>query len=458
MTTTEGSRVTRREWLQVGMLGIGGLTLGDVLAARAASARDHVDTAVILLYLIGGPSHLETYDLKPDAPVEYRSIFKPIATNVPGIDVCELFPLQARLADKFSLVRSLNHDVDIHNDGSITVLTGKRPTVLDPSSTSVSEHPDFGMVASRALGPHPRAVPRYVSIPGPLHMTRPGYLGVEHKPFTTSDPSANNFSPPHLRLTSGLDLRRLDERQALRLKFDRLRRDVDLAGSMAGLDKFHAQAMQMLSNPNIADAFDIARETPALRDRYGRNVWGQGCLLARRVAEAGTAVVSVVLNTPHVGPDFTNWDDHPDNAMRPGHFGRYMQTRLPYLDQAVSALIEDIYRRELDRRIMVVVMGEFGRTPRISYRTATGSTGRNHWPQAYTALVSGGGMRTGQVIGATGGKGEYPIQRPLAPQDMLATIYHHLGVDYRRSLIDFAGRPVPILSDGSPIPELVASG
>lgn len=454
MTALQSNKCSRRDWLQVGMLGLGGLSLADVLAARAASAPAPADRAVILLYLLGGPSHLETYDLKPDAPIEYRSIFKPIATNVPGIEICELFPLQAKLADKLALVRSLHHDVDIHNDGSITVLTGKRPSVLDPSSTSLSEHPDFGMVASRTLGLHPRAVPRYVGIPGPFQMTRPAYLGREHMAFATTDPAVENYAPPHLRLVGGLDLRRLDQRLAIRAQFDRLRRDIDTDGQMAGLDKFHAQALHILGNPEVAEAFDIGRESRELRDRYGRNRWGQGCLLARRVAEAGTAVVSVVLNTPESGPEFTNWDDHPDNAMRPGHFGMYMEKRLPYLDQAVSALIEDIHRRELDRRIMVVMMGEFGRTPRISHRTVTGSTGRDHWPQAYTALISGGGLRMGQVVGATSAKGEHPIRNSHTPQDILATIYRHLGIDYRGSLVDFTGRPVPILSDGAPIAEL----
>ena len=463
MAATPVDRVSRRELLRVGMLGMGGLSLSAVLAARAAAetaggsakGKSRTDTSVILLYLLGGPSHLETYDPKPDAPIEYRSLFRPIATNVPGMDICELFPLQARLADKFSLVRSLNHDVDIHNDGSITVLTGKKPSVLDPTSQGLSEHPDFGMIASRMRGPHPQAMPQYVCVPTPLHMTRPVYLGVEHKGFTTTDPGVPNYTPPYLRLTGGLNLRRLDDRQALRQQLDKLRRDVDQSGTMHGIDKFDAQALRMLTNPGIAEAFDINREEAELRDRYGRNRWGQGCLLARRAAEAGAAVVSVMFNTPEDGPKFTNWDDHPDNAMRQGHFGDFMRTRLPYMDQALSALIEDIWRRDLQERVMVVVMGEFGRTPRISYRTVTGSTGRNHWPQAYSALVSGGGLRMGQVVGATNDKGEYPTQRPVGPQDLLATIYHHLGIDHRGSLVDFTGRPVPLLSDGEPIRELI---
>lgn len=446
---------SRREWLRAGALGIGGLALGELLAARAAAGQGSQDTAVILLYLLGGPSHLETYDLKPDAPSEYRSLFAPIATNVPGIELCELFPRQARLADKFALVRSLHHDVDIHNDGSITVLTGKRPTVLDPSSQSLSQHPDFGHVAARALGPHPRAMPRYVAIPGPLQMTRPVYLGTECQPLATTDPSVPNYAPPNLRLTGGLNLERLDRRNELRGQLDRMRADLDLAGSMGGLDKFHAEALTMLTNPSIEAAFDLRREDPALRDRYGRHLWGQGCLLARRLAEAGASVVTVTLNTPRVGPEFTNWDDHPDNAMRPGHFGQYMRTRLPYLDECVSALIEDVYRRGLDQRIMIVAMGEFGRTPLISHRTVTGSTGRNHWPQAYSALVSGGRLRMGQVVGATSAKGEYPTERPLRPQDLLATIYRHLGIDYHRTFVDFTGRPIAILPEGEPIRELL---
>lgn len=442
----------RREFLRAGALACGGLGLAPLLGAQAA-ASTRPDTSVILLYLHGGPSQLETYDLKPDAPIEYRSVFTPIPTCVPGMEICELFPLQAKLADKFSLIRSLHHDVGIHSDGGIVVLTGKRPTVLDPTSTSKSEHPDFGSVTSRLRGIDERGVAPYVAVPRSLYMTRPAYLGLHHAAFTVGDPSAAEFRPPGLTLTQPARAAAWDDRHALLAGLDRLKRTFDTDQRLAANDAFREQAVRMLTSDSTTRAFDLSREDDRLRDRYGRHTWGQGCLLARRLAEAGVSVISLYIDTPRSGPEFTNWDDHIGNAGRPGHFAGYMKTRLPYLDQCLSALIEDIFDRGLDRQILVVVMGEFGRTPRLS-QNATG-VGRDHWPQAYTALVSGGGLRMGQVVGATNSKAEYPTGRPCTPQDLLATIYRHLGIDTTRAFVDFSGRPVPILASGAPIPELV---
>jgi uncharacterized protein (DUF1501 family) len=443
----------RREFLRAGALALGGVTLRDVLAARAASDSAGADTSVILLYLHGGPSQLETYDLKPEAPSTYRSVFSAIPTNVPGMELCELFPRQARIADKFSLVRSLHHDVGIHSDGGIVVLTGKRPTQLDPTSQSKSEHPDFGMIASRVRGFGTRMMPPYVTLPRKPYMTQPAYLGLHHGPFEVDDPSQPEFRPPHLQLSADLQVRGLDDRRRLLAQLDRLRGSLDLRGNLQGTDQFRDLALQMLTRPEVATAFDLQREDPALRDHYGRNLWGQGCLLARRLAEAGTPVVNLYIDTPVNGPDFTNWDDHIGNAGRPGHFAGYLRTRLPYLDQALAALIEDVFARGLDRRILVVVMGEFGRTPRIVQNNV--GTGRDHWPDAYSALVSGGGLRMGQVVGATNSKAEYPTENPLTPNDLLATIYRHLGIDIEITLPDFAGRPIPILNSGSPIRGLI---
>lgn len=443
----------RREFLQAGTLALGGLTLPDVLAGRAAAGNAHLETSVIMLYLHGGPSQLETYDLKPEAPREYRSLFQPIPTKVPGMEICELFPLQAQLADKYSLVRSLHHDIGIHSDGGIIVLTGKRPSKLDPTSRSKSEHPDFGSVASKVRGHNRRAIPPYVAIPSRPYMTLPAYLGLSHSPFEAGDPSAAGYAPPHLKLAAGLKSDGLASRRDLLRQFDRFKAGMDQRGSLVALDEFQDVAFRMLTSPEMADAFDLSREADPLRDRYGRNLWGQGCLMARRLAEAGTAVINLFIDTPKSGPEFTNWDDHIGNAGRPGHFAGYMRTRLPYLDQALSALIEDIYARQLDRRILVVVVGEFGRTPRIS-QNATGA-GRDHWPDAYTALFSGGGLRMGQVVGATNSKAEYPTASPYTPFDMLATIYRHLGIDRQTAFPDFAGRPLPILNEGEPIRELL---
>lgn len=445
--------LSRRCFLQLGGLGLTGLSLTDVLAARVATANAGLQTSVILLYLHGGASQLETYDLKPSAPSSYRSVFEPIATNVPGLDICELFPLQAKIADKFSLVRSIHHDVGIHSDGGILVLTGKRPSRLDPTSQSKSEHPDFGSVVSRVRGMGESAIPPYIAIPAKPYMTRPTYLGLHHGAFEQSDPSLPSYSGPQIRVAGGERASALADRRNLLARLDRFHSHLDLSGQVQGMRDFHDLAFQMLTSPETARAFDLNQEPDQLRDRYGRHLWGQGCLLARRLAEAGSSVISLYIDAPKVGPDFTNWDDHIGNAGRPGHFGGYMRTRLPYLDQALSALIEDIFAKDLDRRVLVAVMGEFGRTPRIS-ANSTG-VGRDHWPDAATVLLSGGGLRMGQVVGATNSKAEFPTERPYTPQDILATIYRHLGIDTQRAFTDFAGRPIAILDSGQPIPELV---
>ncbi len=443
----------RREFLQVGALALGRATLPQIFADRAAAGVATRDTSVILLYLHGGPSQLETYDLKPDAPIEYRSVFKPIPTNVPGMDICEHLPLQAQLGDKIAIVRSLHHEMSSHSDGGIEVLTGKTPLIPDPASQSKSDHPDIGSVLSKVRGMSSHAIPPYMAIPRAMYMTRPTYLGLQHAALDCGDPSAEKFRPPIGQLNAGIDGNRLGDRRSLLRQLDDFRAGVDLHGNIEATDEFTQLAFQVLTSPHTAAAFDLTAESDVLRNQYGRNVWGQSCLLARRLCEAGTAVVSLYVNTPKSGPDFTNWDDHIQNAGRPGHFGDFMRTRLRYFDQALATLIEDIYARDLDRRIMVVVTGEFGRTPRLSHNAH--GVGRNHWPQAYSVLFSGGGLKTGQVVGATNSKAEFPVERPYSPQDVLATIYHHLGVNYHQGLIDHAGRPVPILSSGAPIPELV---
>lgn len=444
---------SRRDLLRVGALALGGLGLEELLAAREAAGAAGADTSVILLYLHGGPSQLETYDLKPDAPSDYRSLFAPTKTSVPGMEICELFPLQAKQAHRFSLVRSLHHTVDIHSDGGILVLTGKRPTVLDPTSQSKSEHPDLGSVASAVRGRGSQPLPQYVAIPTPPYMTRPTYLGLEHAAFSAQDPSRPDYRPEQLSLAVGKNLPLLERRRELLARVDRFRRETAGDALLETSDRYRKLAFELLTSTEVAAAFDLGQEPEKLRDRYGRHLWGQGCLLARRLAEAGAAVVSLFIDTPKSGPEFTNWDDHIMNAGRPGHFAGFMKTRLPYLDQALASLIEDLFDRGLDERVMVVVMGEFGRTPRLS--TNANGTGRDHWPHAYTALVSGGGLHMGQVVGATDDKAEHPASRPYTPQDLLATVYRHLRIDPQRTLEDHTGRPVSILSEGEPIRELL---
>jgi Protein of unknown function (DUF1501) len=442
---------TRRHFLRVGALALGGLGLNHLLAAADQSKVS--DTSVILFWMWGGPSQLETYDMKPDAPLEYRGPFRPIQTDVPGMEICELFPLQAKQAHRFSLVRSLHHTMSSHNDGSIEVLTGKTPTMADPTSTATSAHPDFGMITSKARGARGDGLPNYIGIPQQPFMTRPTYLGIGYKGFDAGNPSAEKYAPPSLALAGGLKMDQFFDRRQLLSGFDRLRHDLDKGGSLAGTDQLRSSALAMLTNPKIAHAFAIDQEPDATRERYGRHLWGQCCLLARRLAEAGSAVITIDALAPELGkPIYFSWDDHA-NAQPGWDLAEGMRWRAPFLDQALSALIDDIYERGLDRKILVVAMGEFGRTPRLS--TNAGRLGRDHWPDAMTALVSGGGLQMGQVVGATNSRAEYPREHPLSPQDMLATIYRHLGVDFKRELIDLTGRPIRILSAGEPIRELI---
>jgi len=443
--------IRRREFLRVGTLALGGLSLSELLAARAAAGRPQANTSVILFWMWGGPSQFETYDPKPNAPTEIRGPFRPISTAVPGLDLCELFPRQAMLGDKIALIRSLHHTMSAHNDGSIELLTGKTPVRPDPTSTALSEHPDFGMVTSRLRGLRPDGVPAYVGIPKQPFMTRPTYLGVAHSAFATGDPSAPAFRPPTLTLDGGVDGKRLVDRKGLIAQFDGLRRGIERQQDEGG-NPFQDAAFQMLTSPAVATAFDLSREDPRLRDRYGRHLWGQSCLLARRLAEAGSAVITIDALAPSLSERYFSWDDHI-NVQTGWDLGDAMRHRAPFMDQALSTLIEDVYARGLDQKILIVAAGEFGRTPRLTH--ASGLIGRDHWPGAQAALVSGGGLRMGQVIGATNRNGEYPVERPLSPRDLLATMYSHLGIDHRAEFHDLTNRPVPILADAEPIRELV---
>ncbi len=443
----------RREFLRVGTLALGGLGLSDLLQARAASGQSHPDTTVILFWMWGGPSQLETYDCKPDAPSEYRGPLRPIRSTVPGLDICEVFPLQAKLGHRMSLVRSLHHHMSSHNDGSIELLTGKTPAKEDVTSTAKSEHPDFGMIASKLRGSPPSGLPSYVGVPRVPFMTQPTYLGMTHSGFASGDPSQDNFHPPNLSLNAGINGARLDDRRSLVAQLDRYRRGYDLYGAAEATDQFRQQAFQLLTSSAVANAFALDQEKPETRERYGRHLWGQSCLLARRLAEAGASVITIDARSPvETRSIYFSWDDHSNPATGWNLEGA-MRWRGPYMDQGLSALIEDIYARSLDRKIMVVAVGEFGRTPRLT--SPQGVLGRDHWPSAQSALISGGGLRMGQVIGATTSKAEYPVERPLKPQDLMATMYRHLGIDYRASINDFTGRPVQILSDGEPIRELI---
>ncbi|MBP87481.1 MAG: hypothetical protein CMJ64_12275 [Planctomycetaceae bacterium] len=445
--------VRRREFLRAGTLALGGLTLPELLRRRADANELKRQTSVILFWMWGGPSQLETYDMKPDAPTEYRGPLNPIQTSVPGMDICEYMPLQAKMADKFSIIRSLHHKMSSHNDGSIEVLTGKTPTVPDLTSTARSEHPDFGMILSRLRRPRANGMPQYVGVKRAPFMTNPGYLGAAHKAFEASDPSKPDAGPKNMTVATGLDNGRLDDRRDLLSQFDTFRRVLDQTAD--GIDDFHRRAFTILTSPEVAGAFDLGSEDDKLRDRYGRHRWGQSCLLARRLAESGVGVINVDATAPNDATKHFSWDDHAGAF----HLDYAQRERLPQMDQALTSLITDLHDRGLGEDVMVIACGEFGRTPRVTHAPKNFSdqpgVGRDHWPNAFSALIAGGGLRMGQVVGATNSKSEYPVHDPVTPQDLLATVYRHLGIDYHDAFSNFAGRPVPILYSGRPIEALV---
>ena len=447
----------RREFMRVGTLALGGMTLSDLLAHQAAAGTQSSDTSVILFWMWGGPSQLETYDMKPNAPSEYRGPFNPIQSTIGGMDVVEHFPMQAKIADKFSVIRTLHHEMSAHNDGSIEVLPGKTPDKPDPPAPARAKHPDFGMVASRVRGPRRDGLPQYFGVHRSPFMTKPTYLGLSHQAFHTGDPTKKNYAPQNLTLAAGVDGKRLDDRRSLVNQFDRFRQHLDLSGSMKGVDDFRVAAFDMLTSARIGRAFDLGREPDSVRDRYGRHRWGQNCLLARRLAESGAAVINVDATAPSDKSTNFSWDDHAG----PFHLVHANLERFPLYDQAITALIEDIHQRGLDKKIMVVACGEFGRTPRLTHRATFPNKkggpwlGRDHWPNAFSALIAGGGLRMGEVVGQTNSRAEHPLNDPVTPQDLLAPIYRHLGIAPEIGLEDHSGRPIPILSRGRPIPQLL---
>ena len=277
---------------------------------RAAAGLRDPETSIILFWMWGGPSQLETYDMKPDAPSEYRGPFDPIQTIVPGMKFVEYFPLQAKIADKFSIIRTLHHGMSVHNDGRITVLTGREPAKPDPTSTNKSSNPDFGMIASRVRGRRMDGLPQYVAVHRAPFMISPAYLGLGHKAFESGDPSVKDYTPKNMLLTGDIDEKRLDDRRALVHQFDRFRQHLDLAGSIEAADDFRAAAFDILTSSKVARAFDLSSESDEVRDCYGRHRWGQNCLLARRFAEAGAAVINVDATAPSDKSEYCSWDDH----------------------------------------------------------------------------------------------------------------------------------------------------
>jgi hypothetical protein len=457
----------RRGFLQAGLAGFAALSLPGLLRLRAAASAQAGEpaqgrTAVIMVWLPGGMSHIDSYDPKPDAGSEYRGPFNMIPTKVPGLNLTQLFPRHAEIADKFTILRSMRSGAGGHPAGSMQLLSGDPDTRDKPAP----KYPDWMSVTnylrSQQAG-RSSPLPAYVGLNPPLEYNGPAYLGDAYSPFTVhGDPSDPKFSVPNIGLSDGGQIRRLGRRSKLRENLDTLERAFDRAGELAALDEFETQAMSLLVNPQTKEAFDLSKEDDVTRDRYGRNAWGQQLLLARRLVEAGVEVLTTSLKGPLCGR-VQNWDDHAVNH----NVFDGMRFRAAAYDQAVTALIEDIHARGLAERVLVVVTGEFGRTPKVNYAASTGGgdasapagtmqPGRDHWPRAFSNLWAGGGIDAGRFIGGTDKRGEDSRERICGPGDFLATIYHHLGIDSANTLIkDFNGRPTPIVDRGRPIPELI---
>ncbi len=441
-------RLGRRSFLQASVLAGGGigLSLADILRLRAAASsgkrRAADDTAIIQIWLGGGISQFESWDPKPEAPREIRGPWRAIDTRLTGVRFCELLPRQAKLADRMAIVRSFWHTDGSHAGGTTICATGK-PQPGDPSA---------GSTVAKLRGSNGFGMPAYVQLKTPTTKNPTfvlnfdaQYLGSSFNPLDIeADPSSESFQVPNLEFAAGLSLDRLDDRRRLLTELDRYRRAADSSDGVASMDHFQQAAFEMLTAPRTRAAFDLGEEDPKLRDRYGRHRWGQSALLARRLVEAGVTFVSI-----NTAPDSILWDIHGAEA---GTVTDTMEMACLHLDAMVSTLTEDLYDRGLDRKVLLVVWGEFGRTPTINKRA-----GRDHWPKVGSLAFVGGGLRMGQVIGESDAKGAVPRERPVRPEDVLATMYHHLGIDPSIHFETFDGRPIPILSAGEAISELVGS-
>jgi hypothetical protein len=444
MLTIYGSKskfcdgVSRRNFLKIGALGLGGLTLPQLLRAESMSGVKQSHKAVIMIFLPGGPSHQDIFDLKMDAPSEVRGEFKPISTNVPGIQICEHLPTMARLMDKSILIRSIVGATGDHY--AVQCLTGRAHQNPPPGGW-----PCLGSTLSKLQGPVNKSIPPFIGLsPKMGHMPwadagSPGFLGVAHAPFKPDGAGKADM------VLDGVTLDRLADRRALLGSFDRLRRDIDSNGLMQGLDSFNEQAFGLLTSSKLAEALDLHREDPKLIERYGkgdpknRDDGGpklmEQFLVARRLVEAGARCVTLA---------FSRWDHHGDN------FGALRQD-LPLLDQGLSALITDLHERGLDKDVSVVVWGEFGRTPAINK-----DGGRDHWPRVSCALLAGGGMKTGQVIGATDRLGGEATDRPVQFGEVFSTLYHNLGIDPNKATVnDLSGRPRYLVDGYQPLREVI---
>ncbi len=437
-------RMTRRHLLQVGGLSLLGLSLPELLrAAERGGKHKPRARAVIFLHQWGGPSHHDTFDMKPAAPDAIRGEFKPISTNLPGVPVCERLPDLTRVMNKVTLVRTLHHTMKNHNSAGYYSLSGYAPPTDDQRLRDSNDlFPAYGSIVDR-LAPAKAGVPTFVAYPHTISdgSITPGqhasFLGKGHDPlFINQDPNSADFRLPELSLPANLSAERLGNRREMLRLIDRQTELLDFSAKARGIDAHYQRAMTMLSSPAVKKAFDLSAEPSSVRDRYGRTTYGQGCLLARRLVEAGARFVNVYFSRS-IGGCEGGWDTHGfnDKPMYP-ILKNYL---LPMTNQTLPTLLEDLEQRGLFDETLVVWVGEFGRSPRINKLA-----GRDHWPQCYTALLAGGGVKRGHVHGASDRLGAYPVSDPVRPDDLSATMFHLLGIDPATEIHDALNRPLPI--------------
>ncbi|REK11129.1 MAG: DUF1501 domain-containing protein [Planctomycetota bacterium] len=438
---------SRRSVLKASLAGMAGLTLPGVLAARSAAAREGAapgGKSVILIWMTGGPSHIDTWDVKPQAPPEIRGPFGTIATKLPGIRFCEFLPKQAAMMDRLTVIRSVDARFSNHEPNQV-FQTGNR-AASPRTNREGDKFPAIASIAAKHAGPLRRDMPPSVvlNMKSRSHVAWGGYLGKEYDPFL------GNEVQGLFELPAGLDQTRIRSRHDLQQQFDRLRRDLDLSGSMQALDRFEQQAIDIVAGQKAQQVFDLSQEPAAVRERYGSHDWCQQALLARRLVEAGVSFVTIDLSNH--GASGT-WDTHGDNIPPYGGIWNGLRPLLPVFDHLLTTLVSDLEQRGLADDVLVIAMGEFGRTPQIG--TQGSSDGRNHWPVVMSMTLAGGGMRHGQVIGSTERDGGQIKERPVTPSDLAATIYRHMGVPLDGTYLDSRGRPRYYVEDGEPIRELV---
>lgn len=420
--------IKRRDFLKIGALGTTGLDLAGYLRmTHAGEVRRANAKSAIFVYLGGGPPHLDTFDMKPDSPTEFRGEFNPIATNVAGLQICEHLPKLAQCADKYTVLRGISHTLAGHELGTSYVNTGSRPV---PSLI----YPGFGAVISRELSGAPD-LPHFVAIPNTPQ--KAGYLGVRYAPLqTNATPTANQpFSVRGISLGDGQSAEKFEARQKLLGNLDTALDEFKSTSRLVdGLDRFGQQAYDLISSPRAREAFDVSLEKPSIAAPFGEHKFGQSCLLAARLIEAGVRFATV---------SFGGWDTHA------GNFKKCKESLLPQLDQGLAALFSTLDAKGLLASTAVLVIGEFGRTPKIN-----ANAGRDHWPRAMFALMAGGGMKGGQVIGASDDKGQGPVGEAMSPDQVAASYYHSLGINYKKEYHTSTGRPVTIVREGSVIPAL----